>query len=408
MYFDLLTANLIKTNMVLILKAFDNTLDTDSSAVPIPEVDLYLHLLVLIHFLDSNRLKDAINLTKDIIERLHFYNGSTLDFISAKLWFYIARSYELTNNLISIRPQLLIALRTSTLRHYTETQASLITLLLRNYIATSDYSHASNLVSKASFPEEAGNALVARYYYYLAKIHSIQLDYSTAHEFCIGAIRKAPQSKLTAGFLQAANKLNIVIELLMGDIPELSVFRQPLLEKSLIPYGAVASAVRVGDLNLFSQTLTKYSNLLKKDGTYSLVLRLRQNVIKTGIRIMSLTYSRISLKDICIKLQLESEESAEYIVAKAIRDGVIEATLNHEKGYMQSKEVLDVYSTNEPQQTFHQRIQFCISLHNDSVKAMRYPMSTNRVDLKTDEEIRERENELVNEIQDGDLDGDFF
>lgn len=44
--------------------------------------------------------------------------------------------------------------------------------------------------------------------------------------------------------------------------------------------------------------------------------RLRHNVIKTGVRMISLSYSRISLKDICLKLQLDSEEDAEYIVAK--------------------------------------------------------------------------------------------
>lgn len=34
------------------------------------------------------------------------------------------------------------------------------------------------------------------------------------------------------------------------------------------------------------------------------------------------------------KLQLDSPEDAEYIVAKAIRDNVIDATINHEKGYV--------------------------------------------------------------------------
>jgi 26S proteasome regulatory subunit N3 len=68
-----------------------------------------------------------------------------------------------------------------------------------------------------------------------------------------------------------------------------------------------------------------------------LILRLRHNVIKAGVRGISLAYSKISLKDICIKLQLDSEEDAEFIVAKAIRDGVIDATIDHEKGSMSSK-----------------------------------------------------------------------
>jgi 26S proteasome regulatory subunit N3 len=83
-----------------------------------------------------------------------------------------------------------------------------------------------------------------------------------------------------------------------------------------------------------------------------------------------LSYSRISLKDICLKLQLDSEEDAEYIVAKAIRDGVIDAVIDHEHGYIKSRENVDVYSTQEPQNAFHQRISFCLNLHNESIKVI--------------------------------------
>jgi len=83
---------------------------------------------------------------------------------------------------------------------------------------------------------------------------------------------------------------------------------------------------------------------------------------------MSLSYARISLRDMCLRLGLDSEESAEYIVAKAIRDGVIEATLDHEKGYMKSIDVGDFYATREPGAAFHERISACLTLHDESVK----------------------------------------
>lgn len=53
---------------------------------------------------------------------------------------------------------------------------------------------------------------------------------------------------------------------------------------------------------------------------------------------------------------------------QAIRDGVIEATIDHEKGYVQSRETSDVYKTREPMAAFHQRIAFCLDIHNNSVK----------------------------------------
>ena len=60
-------------------------------------------------------------------------------------------------------------------------------------------------------------------------------------------------------------------------------------------------------------------------------------MIKTGIRMICVSYSRISLRDMAAKLQLDSAEDAEYIVAKAIRDGVIDAEINHTEGFVQSK-----------------------------------------------------------------------
>ena len=118
----------------------------------------------------------------------------------------------------------------------------------------------------------------------------------------------------------------------------------------------VFAAVRVGDITRFEQALSNHSSRFLTDATYTLILRLRHNVIKTALRTISLAYSRIKLKDVSLKLKLDSEEDAEYVVAKAIRDGVIEARLDRSGGWMVSKEVNDIYSTSEPQEAFHQRI----------------------------------------------------
>merc|ERR1711862_946768 len=67
------------------------------------------------------------------------------------------------------------------------------------------------------------------------------------------------------------------------------------------------------------------------------------------------------------------------------------AVLDHENGWMQSKEISDIYCTREPQLAFHQRIQFCLDLHNHSVKAMRFPPKNYNQDLESAEDRRERE-----------------
>ena len=45
-----------------------------------------------------------------------------------------------------------------------------------------------------------------------------------------------------------------------------------------------------------------------------------------------------------------------------------------------TQETVDIYSTREPQEAFHQRIVFCLELHNQSVKALRYPPKAFRGD----------------------------
>ena len=126
-------------------------------------------------------------------------------------------------------------------------------------------------------------------------------------------------------------------------------------------------AVRTGSLAQFQSTLSEYRSQFTEDKTYTLILRLRQNVIKTGVRRLSLSYSRISLRDICVKLNLDSEEDAEYIVGKAIRDGVIEGKVVHEKGWLECGGGKSGYGP-EVSDVFGRRIGFCLELHNESVK----------------------------------------
>ncbi|KAJ5110936.1 hypothetical protein N7532_001471 [Penicillium argentinense] len=386
----------------------------------LPEVDTYLSILVQIYLFDQRQIQKGAQFSTNLIERLRAQNRRTLDSLAARVYFYYSLFYEQMAPLppspmaavTTIRQPLLAALRTAVLRKDVDTQATAMTLLLRNYLSTSHITQADLLISHNVFPAAASNNQLARYLYYLGRIRAIQLQYTDAHSHLIGATRKSPTSHSARGFYQSSHKLLVVVELLMGDIPDRAVFRQPALEKSMHPYLLLAQAVSAGDLDCFLNIVNTHSAAFRKDGTYTLILRLRQNVIKTGIRMMSLSYSRISLRDICLRLGLDSEESAEYIVAKAIRDGVIEATLDHEHGYMKSKEVGDIYATREPGEAFHERIRACLALHDESVKAMRFPMNQHRLELKSAQEARERERELAKEIQEGDMDdedagGDF-
>ncbi|XP_017488435.1 PREDICTED: 26S proteasome non-ATPase regulatory subunit 3-like, partial [Rhagoletis zephyria] len=338
----------------------------------LPEHDVYFHLLVVLYLLDLNNPKSAINCSDALMAKVSKQNRRTLDVLAGKAYYYHMRCYELNGQLSETKNFFHSRLRTATLRNDYEGQAVLLNCLLRMYLHYNLYDQASKLVSKSTFPEIASNNEWARFLYYLGRIKAIQLEYSEARKHLLQATRKAPQQS-AIGFKQIVHKLLITVDLLLGDIPERSIFRDPTLRRPLAPYFQLTQAVRTGNLQRFNEALEKFGSKFQTDHTYTLIIRLRHNVIKTAIRMINLSYSRIYLKDIAEKLMLDNVEDAEYIVSKAIRDGVIEATIDHERGFMQSKETSDIYCTSEPLDAFHSRISFCLDIHNQSVKAMRFP-----------------------------------
>ena len=84
-------------------------------------------------------------------------------------------------------------------------------------------------------------------------------------------------------------------------------------------------------------------------------------------------------------------------MAKAIRDGVIDATINHDEQYIQSLPQTDVYTSNEPQNVLHKRIKFCMETRNDAVKALVYPQKEDKRDFgdDVDEERDNKEEDLL-------------
>ena len=220
------------------------------------------------------------------------------------------------------------------------------------------------------------------------------------------ALRKAP-SHSAVGFRQAATKLLVIVQLLMGEVPERSLFRQHDLARSLRPYLRLTQAVRVGDLAAFAHVCSAAvdGGAFRADRTATLVARLRHNVIKIALRQINVSYSRIPLADVAAKLALQSEDDAAGIVAKAIHDGVIDASIDYTARCVCSNEAAhDVYTTGAPRAAFHARIGFCLELRNQAVKAMRFPMHMQREDLETEEERAEREaaeEELLAHLGDG-------
>lgn len=381
----------------------DTAMDTDAAApavgaatvaVPpapssIPEVELYATLLVLMYLLDHKQAALAQDLSVQAVQRLQGFNRRTLDVVAARIYSYYSLAHEKLGRLSEIRSTLLALHRTSHLRHDVIGQETLLNLLLRNHLHYNLYDQAEKFRSKAQRGELfRSHQQYCRYLYYLGRIRAVQLEYSEARDCLQQASRKAPSSAM--GFRITCDKWLILVRLLLGEVPDRTEFAVPGLSRALRPYFELTQAVRSGDLVAFAQVAQLHDGVFRTDGVRNLVMRLHHNVLRTGLRRISVAYSRIGLADVAARLHVPSAEEAECIVAKAIRDGAIDAVIDHAGAAMVSKESQEVYVSSEPSESFHARVAFCLDLHNEAVKALRYEPDFHKKKLETPEARVER------------------
>ncbi len=110
----------------------------------LPEVEIYLAILAQVYLFDQKAYEAGAAFSSEVVQKIHWWNRRTLDSLSARVYFYYSLFYEHLDPpppsplapVIGIRQQLLAALRTSVLRKDPDTQATVTTLLLRNYLST--------------------------------------------------------------------------------------------------------------------------------------------------------------------------------------------------------------------------------------------------------------------------------
>lgn len=374
----------------------------NTASVVLPEVEMYCYLLGIMFLVDRKLNDQAQALAAAAVERLGDFNRRTLDVIASRIYFYLSLAHERTGTLADIRSDLLGLHRTAVLRHDDVGAETLLNLLLRNYLHYNLYDQAEKLRSKAQRPEQSRSSQqYSRYLYYLGRIRAVQLEYTDAKDCLQQAARKAPPA--ARGFRVTVHKWLVLVRLLLGEVPERTEFTVPELQPALVPYFELTQAVRSGDLQEFSHVAQQYHSVFRADKTYNLIVRLRHNVIRAGLRRINLAYSRISLADVAAKLGLPSVEDTESILAKSIRDGGIDATINHEGGFMESAKPTDIYSTDEPRAAYHARIAFCMDIHVEAIKAMRFAPKSKEFEDAT--KLKERqEQELQAALEDDEMD----
>lgn len=407
----------------------------------------YLHLLIGVWLIDSQRAPEAYTLLQGVgAQVIKQVDNSPIDPLISKIFYFGSLAHEKskkipaaeksddvincnTNDVINeeeevkFRNAMFSAYTYAGLRRLSEVRFTLLNVLLRSYIQGALYEQADLLVSKAGRYGDADadaslglsiatlpSAQYARYFYYLGRIRSVQLDYAGAHDALQDALRKAPEGPGSApGFKVAVTKLLCIVQLLMGEIPERATFAQKGMRAALRPYLLLAQAVRDGSVRGFLDVVAAHEAAFRRDGTLALVARLRHNVIKAGLRKICSAYSRISLGDVAQRLHIVPEEDCEFIVAKAIRDGAIDATIDHEGGWLASRETVDVYATKEPRNAYDKRIRFCFQMQSLARNSMVFaadahrpkPLQCKKANAADDEKTLD-DDDFVDDYDDGD------
>ena len=81
----------------------------------LPEVDCYLHLLVLLYLLDANQKDAAVECSEELMTKLSNYNRRSLDQVAGRCYYYHTLSHEAKGQMAKIRGFLHGKLRTATL-----------------------------------------------------------------------------------------------------------------------------------------------------------------------------------------------------------------------------------------------------------------------------------------------------
>jgi 26S proteasome regulatory subunit N3 len=252
-----------------------------SSPLPtqtLPEVEIYVYTMVIVILLREKLFTDAAYHSNFLIDRIKSFNRRSLDLLSSKAYFYFSLAYEKIEKLENIRSVLLNLYRTTCIRHDDMGQAILLNLILRNYLHYNLVNQAHTFSLRTSFPENASNNQLCRYLYYMGHIQAIQLEYSEAYQRLMLASRKVPQES-APGFSILVNKLAILVQLLMGEIPEKRIFNQSDFRIPLQPYLALTQAVRDGDLQEFNNVVKKFEGSFKVDKHRTLVSKHLYNCI---------------------------------------------------------------------------------------------------------------------------------
>ena len=148
-------------------------------------------------------------------------------------------------------------------------QSALYNAILRVYIAERQYLTAAHFLQTASFPADVSDKQFLRFSYYKALVSTVLLNYAEA-ERCLFSIHKKSGGQETGPFFEEVVKLSVLVKLLIGETPDLSI---PAGNRQLTPYAELAAVVMRGDLDAYRRVVEARNSVFVRDRLERIVAR---------------------------------------------------------------------------------------------------------------------------------------
>lgn len=152
---------------------------------------------------------------------------------------------------------------------FSHAQSALYNSILRVYITDRQYLTASHFLQTASFPAHVSDKQFLRFSYYKALVSTVLLNYTEA-EHCLFSIHKKSGGQETGPFFEEVAKLSVLVKLLTGENPDLTI---PAGNRQLAPYGELAAVVMRGDLDAYRRVVDARNSVFVRDRLERIVAR---------------------------------------------------------------------------------------------------------------------------------------
>ena len=262
--------------------------------------------------------------------------------------------------------------------------------LLRNLLKSGQLKETTQLLKNCRFPEHIGHSLLAKFLFYKGVYLSRVGQLTPALNFITESLRKASEDTTKKGlnaFKSSAQKLKIVLQLLVND----PISHQWLNENKIpVHYMSLVGAVNRGDNMQFHEVINTHKSSFEKDDVMRLLDDMRSVVTKNALKKLSISYSKISIKDALAKLGVGNNPDFDLnaFLTKS-REDLPEFTIDHKNLSIEFTQKSDNYYSSQTRESLIRRIRHLQGLEEQVNKSLKFKVQLKEV--ANDEKVEDSE-----------------